>query len=83
MSCSSFRVFRNLWMISFRYHTGIIDDKYQLGHKKHRNLQKVCMKTAEEVANAAPVVKASVIGMKIGEYAAYLTGSKIPFVIIL
>jgi hypothetical protein len=69
--------------MSFRYHTGIINDKYQLGHKKHRNLQKVCMKTAGNVAKAAPVAKASVVGMKTGEYAVYLAGSKMPFVIIL
>jgi hypothetical protein len=41
------------------------------------------MKAAGKVANAAPAVKASDIGMKTGEYAAYLTGSNMPFVIIL
>jgi hypothetical protein len=41
------------------------------------------MKAAGIVAKAAPVAKASDIGMKTGEYAAYLTGSKMPFVIIL
>jgi hypothetical protein len=41
------------------------------------------MSTAGKVANPAPIVKASDIGMKTGEYAAYLTGSKMPFVIIL
>jgi hypothetical protein len=41
------------------------------------------MSTAGKVAKAAPIAKASDIGMKIGEYAAYLTESKMPFVIIL
>jgi hypothetical protein len=41
------------------------------------------MKTAGKVAKAAPAVKASVVGIKTGEYAAYFTGSKMPFVIIL
>jgi hypothetical protein len=41
------------------------------------------VKAAGKVAKAAPVVKASDIGIKTGEYAAYFTGSKMPFVIIL
>jgi hypothetical protein len=69
-------------MISCRYHTKI-DNKYQLTHKNNRNLHKICVKVAGRIANAAPVVKDSDIGMKTGEYAAYFTGSKMPFVIIL
>jgi len=41
------------------------------------------MKIAGKDAKAAPVVKAIVVGRKSGEYAIYLMGSKIPFVIIL
>ena len=48
-----------------------------------RRLQKICTNIAGRAANAAPLVKANVVGKKTGEYAAYLAGSNIPFVIIL
>ena len=50
---------------------------------KKMNLHKVCIKTAGKVAKAVPYAKANVMGMKTGEYVAYLTGSKMLFVIIL
>ena len=40
------------------------------------------MKKAGKAAKAAPVVNSSVIGIKTGEYAAYLTESKTPFVMM-
>jgi len=40
------------------------------------------MKTAGNAAKAAPQVNETTVGMKSGEYPAYFTGSKTPFVII-
>ena len=40
------------------------------------------MKRAGKAAKAVPYAKASVMGIKAGEYAVYLIGSKTPFVTI-
>ena len=49
---------------------------------QNKNLQKVWMKRAGKAAKAVPYAKASVMGIKAGEYAVYLIGSKTPFVTI-
>ena len=49
---------------------------------QNKNLQKIWIKRAGKDAKAAPIDNAIVIGIKIGEYAAYLTGSKIPFLMM-